>query len=77
MRLRIAAFHAFLNVEAGVAGAFVSMMKYLKRRGHEPKVFSLSISDEIKKMFDDLGIPYFCPKSFSTIEKCSFSKKNK
>ena len=64
-----------MNVEAGAAGAFVSMVKYLKREGYEPKVFSLSINDEIKKMFDDLGVPYSCPKSFSTIEKLVFLRK--
>jgi glycosyltransferase involved in cell wall biosynthesis len=73
MKLRIAAFHAFLNVEAGAMSAFISMMKYLKREGIELEVFSLSISDEIKRTLDELGIPYSYPKS--TIGKFSFLRK--
>jgi glycosyltransferase involved in cell wall biosynthesis len=73
MKLRIAAFHAFLNVEAGASGAFISMMKYLKREGIEVEVFSLSISDEIKRTLEGLGIPYSSPKS--TFEKFLFLRK--
>jgi hypothetical protein len=73
MKLKIAAFHAFLNLEVGAAGAFISTMKYLKKEGAELSVFSINISDEIKKELEELDIPYFYPKSIT--EKFLFLKK--
>lgn len=53
MSLKIAAFHAFLDVEAGAAGAFLNMVRSLNKRGHEIDIYTLRIAPEIKRALEN------------------------
>jgi glycosyltransferase involved in cell wall biosynthesis len=49
MPLKIAAFYGILNIKAGAAGAFLEMIKALRKRGHEIDVYTLKITPDIKE----------------------------
>ena len=51
--MKIVAIHSFLLVKARAEGAFIDMMKALRRRGHEVDIHVLNISDELREQLKD------------------------
>jgi glycosyltransferase involved in cell wall biosynthesis len=47
--MKIAAIRSFLTVKAGAQGAFLNMMRSLKRMGHEVDIYVLDTSDDIRE----------------------------